>query len=78
MTGEDIGTQSDWNAGAHRTHQDPAGVACTLLAGGDQASPVFLDCIRQLSVADQRGLCRDVDDCCVDAQAPTVCDALND
>ncbi len=57
VTGADIGSVTDWNPGAHATHQDPAGVSCTQLANGDQASPVFVDCIAQLSVANQRGFC---------------------
>ncbi len=57
VTGDDIGGLTDWNAGAHATHQDPAGVACTGFANGDQSSSVFLDCIAQLTVADQRGFC---------------------
>jgi len=57
VTGADIGGLSDWNPAAHGTHQDPAGTACAGFAGGDQSSPVFLDCIAQLSVADQRGFC---------------------
>ena len=57
VTGEDIGDQTDWAPAAHATHQDPGGVACSTIAGGDQASDVFLDCIAQLSVADQRGFC---------------------
>ena len=57
VTGDDIGPVTDWRPGAHATHQDPAGVACAAFAMNDMSSPVFEDCIRQLTVADQRGFC---------------------
>ena len=78
MTGDDIGSLTDWNPGAHTTHQDPAGVACTGHAQGDQSSDVFLECIVELTVANQRGICMDADDCHVDPDHRTACDALND
>lgn len=78
VTGADIGTLSNWNPAAHATHQDPAGVACTGFAMGDQAGDVFLECIRELTVANQRGICMDVDDCLVDPDHRTACDELND
>jgi hypothetical protein len=84
VTGEDIGVRrdddkivTDWNQAAHATHQDPAGVGCLGFALGDVGSEVFEDCIRQLSVADQRGFCTDADDCCVDRDHETACDRLN-
>jgi hypothetical protein len=62
VTGADIGSNSsapvtNWNAVAHDTHQDPNGTVCNAFAGGDQQSPEFLECIRHLTVADQRGYC---------------------
>ncbi|MEM6991072.1 MAG: hypothetical protein AAF721_11255, partial [Myxococcota bacterium] len=57
VTGADIGSLTDWNAGAHMTHQDPAGIACTGFANNDQTSPVFLDCIAQLTVAGDGAEC---------------------
>ncbi|MEM6993365.1 MAG: hypothetical protein AAF721_22825 [Myxococcota bacterium] len=57
VTGADIPALTDWAPGAHATHQDPGGVSCAALAGGDMTSPVFTDCIAQLSVANQRGFC---------------------
>ena len=54
------------------------GIACTGFAMGDQASDVFRECIRELTVANQRGICMDVDDCFVDPDHRTACDELND
>lgn len=57
-TGEDIiAMRSAWRPNDHETHQDPNGAGCLALAMGNNQSPVFEDCIRQLSVADQRGFC---------------------
>lgn len=55
VSGADIGSLSTWTPGEHSTHQDPNGESCTALAAGN--SSVFQDCVRQLSVADQRGFC---------------------
>ena len=63
VTGDDIGELTDWNPGAHRTHQDPAGIGCSGLAQGDMDSEVFRECIRELTVADQRGFCVQADAC---------------
>ena len=57
ITGDDIGTLSTWRPGDHQTHQDPNGSNCLAIAGGDSSSDVFQDCVRQLSVANQRGFC---------------------
>ncbi|MCX4242140.1 hypothetical protein [Paraliomyxa miuraensis] len=57
VNGGDIGTLSQWRPGDHSTHQDPNGSSCLALAGGNSGSAVFQDCVRQLSVADQRGFC---------------------
>ncbi len=57
VNGDDIGVLSQWKPADHATHQDPNGSSCLALAGGDNKSPVFQDCVRQLSVADQRGFC---------------------
>lgn len=57
VTGDDIGAGTDWNPGAHATHQDPAGLGCSNLAQGDMSSSIFTECILELSVANQRGLC---------------------
>lgn len=55
VTGDDIGELTQWAPGDHQTHQDPNGASCLALAGslGDE----FEDCVRQLTVADQRGYC---------------------
>ena len=45
---------------------------------GDQNSAAFLECITELTVINQRGICMDVDDCLVDPNHRTACDALND
>jgi hypothetical protein len=62
VTGADIGDASvmpptNWNNAAHDTHQDPNGVVCLAASGNDVSSPEFVQCIRTLSVADQRGFC---------------------
>ena len=57
VRGEDIGDSTDWNAAAHDTHQDPNGTVCLEFANGDPTSDSFLECITQLGVADQRGVC---------------------
>lgn len=55
VNGGDIGTLTTWTPAEHETHQDPNGTSCMALAAG--SSSVFEDCVRQLSVADQRGFC---------------------
>jgi hypothetical protein len=63
VSGADIGPDANvspvtnWNAVAHDTHQDPNGTVCLAFAGGDSASAEFAECIRHLTVADQRGYC---------------------
>jgi len=66
VTGHDIGVEipggggaviTDWKPDAHATHQDPNGSSCLALGGGNQQSEVFQDCVRQLTVANQRGFC---------------------
>jgi len=57
VNGNDIGASSMWRPSDHATHQDPNGSACLALAGGEVSSSAFQDCVRQLSVADQRGFC---------------------
>lgn len=85
VSGLDIGNpevqpETFWNNAAHETHQDPNGTACLALAG-DATSALFMECIRSLSVANQRGfcmalgpgqLCPDADPSYVDA-----CEAMN-
>ncbi|MEM6994462.1 MAG: hypothetical protein AAF721_28360 [Myxococcota bacterium] len=58
---EDGTVVTDWKFGSHRTHQDPGGEACLQLAGSDTTSDIYLDCVRQLTVADQRGFCIGLD-----------------
>jgi hypothetical protein len=64
VTGDDIGVDNgsgvpitQWRPNDHVTHQDPNGSSCLALAMGDSNSDVFQDCVRQLTVADQRGFC---------------------
>jgi hypothetical protein len=57
VTGDDIGVLSQWRPADHTTHQDPNGTSCLALAGGNNQSSAFQDCVRQLTVADQRGFC---------------------
>jgi hypothetical protein len=56
VNGDDIGTLSVWRPTDHQTHQDPNGVNCLALAGGE-TNLEFQACVRELSVADQRGYC---------------------
>jgi hypothetical protein len=55
----------------HATNQDPFAESCDLLANGDQDA--LIDCIRQLTVADQRGYCFGFACPCVE----DVCDQKN-
>lgn len=56
-TGDDVlAGVTDWRPDRHATHQDPNGNGCTQ-AVGTSDGPEFLDCVAQLSVADQRGFC---------------------
>ncbi|MCA9705911.1 MAG: hypothetical protein KDK70_08700 [Myxococcales bacterium] len=58
VDGDDIvAGLSAWRPADHATHQDPNGSGCLLQAGNDPQSAAFEDCIRQLSVANQRGFC---------------------
>jgi hypothetical protein len=62
VTGEDIGASgvvpaTNWNNVAHETHQDPNGSVCLGLNGNDPHSDGFAECIRHLTVANQRGFC---------------------
>jgi len=76
VSGADIGNDAvvpatTWNAVAHDTHQDPNGTVCTALFG--QGSAEWLECITNLSVADQRGYCLSAQVCPTDQ--PTYIDA---
>ncbi|GEM_PF-1264617 len=57
--GSDNGVLTRW--GDQETSQDTSspgiGAGCTAFAGGDTTSPAYLDCVAQLSVANQRGFC---------------------
>lgn len=64
VTGNDIGADNgmggvitEWKPNNHSTHQDPNGISCLALAGGNSMSDIYPDCVRQLTVADQRGFC---------------------
>jgi hypothetical protein len=64
VTGLDIGVGNsdgtvvtDWSPVAHATHQDPNASGCLLLANGDDQSSTFIDCMVQLRVANERGVC---------------------
>lgn len=64
-TGKDVLAQRSGWGGQHTTNQDPNATGCKLFATGTPgAEPMgkaqedaFLDCIEQLSVANQRGFC---------------------
>lgn len=47
---------TSWSPFSHATHQAPNGAACRELFPDNQDA--FEDCLRQLTVADQRGFCR--------------------
>lgn len=47
---------TNWNNIAHDTHQDPNGTVCGAVSGGTQTA-AFGECIKHLTVADQRGFC---------------------
>lgn len=66
VTGADIGATgaaavvpaTNWNNIAHDTHQDPNGTVCTAYAATtSDPQGTFTECIRHLTVADQRGFC---------------------
>lgn len=55
-TGKDIGILSaQW---IHATNQDPGAKGCNILANGNTSSQIYKDCLKNLSVADQRGFCQ--------------------
>lgn len=61
VTGDDIGAKdivptTNWNNVAHATHQDPNGTVCAAVSGGVNTD-AFGECIKHLTVADQRGFC---------------------
>lgn len=69
---------TDWSPGAHFTHQDPGGTGCIWFVG-DVSSAEFWDCVHQLGVADQRGLCmlpEECDDCRDDPGHQDACEEL--
>ncbi len=58
VTGDDIvAGLTLWRPEDHATHQDPNGDGCLAVANGNNQSDVFLDCVEQLNVANQRGFC---------------------
>jgi hypothetical protein len=63
VTGADIGVKTVvpntvWNNVAHDTHQDPNGTVCMAYAATtSDAAASFAECIRHLTVANQRGFC---------------------
>ncbi|MCA9660694.1 MAG: hypothetical protein KC486_20295 [Myxococcales bacterium] len=73
-TGADIFTNLTTWGSIHPTGQDPQGSSCAIFAGvADPGDPTYADCLRQLSVADQRGWCADSCPCVED-----TCELLND
>ncbi|MEM7152256.1 MAG: hypothetical protein AAF799_05405 [Myxococcota bacterium] len=81
VTGHDVEALTSWSPANHLTHQDPNGIVCLQHANGDNADPAFLDCVRTLSVADQRGFCMALGPGALcPAAAPSyvdACEALN-
>lgn len=60
---------TNWNNVAHATHQDPNGTVCAAVSGG-AGTAKFAECIKHLTVADQRGFCMSDKD---DQGLPLVC-----
>lgn len=69
--GEDVLNKLSGWAGSHTTNQDPFIEGCKVFSQGDQAA--LLDCVEQLTVADQRGFCYSLGCPCVE----DVCDMKN-
>ncbi|MEM6292833.1 MAG: hypothetical protein AAGA54_16280 [Myxococcota bacterium] len=78
-TGQDIATGlTTWSPAEHRTHQDPGGTGCATVAGTANVSdPAFIDCIEQLSVADQRGFCMALTPSQACPNEPNACELIN-
>jgi hypothetical protein len=60
VTGADFYADlTTWATSQHTTHQGPNGKSCErfLTSIGDTSGAAFEGCVRQLSVADQRGFC---------------------
>src|SRR5690606_19514534 len=75
-TGHDIPALTVWAPGSHATHQDPNGESCMIVAQGNNS--VRDDCIRQLTVANQRGFCMSVPFCPTEAETYLdACERLN-
>lgn len=75
VNGGDIGTLTMWGAG-HATNQDPDGLNCEVFASGTGtfSEAAYNDCVKQLTVANQRGFCYDPAQCpCIE----DVCDMKN-
>lgn len=71
---------TDWSPSAHVTHQDPAGNRCAALTGvndNDSSNGAYRDCLLRLTVANQRGFCREAAECCVDRNYRDVCEQMN-
>jgi len=66
-----IAGRSTWGP-AHTSNQDPNAAGCKVFAGGS-SGPAYLDCITQLSTADQRGFCYSLGCPCIE----DVCDMKN-
>jgi hypothetical protein len=84
VTGADIGSMSvspvsSWSPAAHDTHQDPNGTVCSATAGcvGEacKGNTAFAECIRHLTVADQRGFCMGLG---MGQSCPTAADTYQD
>lgn len=68
-----------WKPTTNSSHQDPDFDACAELADADRTSAIFSDCVGQLSVANQRGFCMQLEggECPLPADPSTRCDELN-
>ncbi len=83
VTGEDIGSldispATNWSNDAHETHQDPNGTVCSHEFPDSQED--FIQCVRQLGVADRRGYCMNLGDGQCPGRAADyvdVCEAMN-
>lgn len=57
INSNDVSPQTSWRPTDFETHQDPGGLGCEAYANGSRTSDAFIDCVVNLSVADQRGFC---------------------
>jgi hypothetical protein len=60
VTGADAPQYTQWRGAEHDTHQNPTGKICEKYGAAN--STTWRDCVDQLSVANQRGFCMQLDE----------------